>query len=375
MKILIISEYFPSGKDLKFSGGVEARNLFVAKYLSKKHNVTIIASNMYGQKEKEKLFGINIIRIGTKRAYNATTGNFIDRINFIINAISTGKLLDIDLVEGTNYITHFIAKRISQSKKIPVVAWYPDVWVGNWIKNVGYYGLIGEILERFNLNQKFDAYIAISKQTSEKLAKFVKGRIYIVNCGIEKEKYLKKSKNKHSSTIICVSRLTKYKNIKTLIFAFADLSLKIKNSLLIIIGSGPELNNLKNLCKELNISKKVNFYSNLSREKLINYYVSSHIFSLPSTVEGFGIATIEASSFGLPFVNANISVQKEITKNGQGGYLVNSDSPLEYSKKFYKLFTNKILYSKKSREAKNLSKYYDWEKIAAQTENVYKSLI
>ena len=31
----MITEFFPTGKDLKFSGGVEARTFFVAKYLAK----------------------------------------------------------------------------------------------------------------------------------------------------------------------------------------------------------------------------------------------------------------------------------------------------------------------------------------------------
>lgn len=375
MKILILSEYFPGGKGLTFSGGVEARNYFVAKHLSKKHKVTIISSSIYGQKEKENILGINIIRVGKKRNYNASAGSLLERLIFIRDAINKGKSLDIDIVEGTNFITHFIAKRISKSKKIPAVAWYPDVWIGNWIKNAGFYGVIGELLERFNLNQNFDAYIAISKQTSDKLAKYIKKSIHVICCGIEQEKKIKSTKKNIKPTIICVSRLTKYKNIKTLIFAFADLSLRVKNSLLVVVGSGSELNNLKNLCEELNINKKVKFYSNLPREDLIQLYASAHIFSLPSTVEGFGIATIEASSFGLPYVNANIPVLREITKNGQGGYLVNSNSPLEFSQNFYKLFTNKKLYSKKSLEAKNLSKLYDWKNITDQTEKVYKSLI
>lgn len=375
MKILIVSEYFPSGKDLKFSGGVEARNYFIAKNLSKKHTVTVISSRIFGQKEKEKFLGINIIRVGKRRNYKATAGSILERLYFIKKAIKTGKSLDVDIVDGTNFITHLIAKRISKSKNIPAVAWYPDVWLGSWIKNAGFYGVAGELLERFNLNQNFDAYIAISKQTSEKLTKYVKKTIYVINCGIEKEKNIKITKRNNKRTIICVSRLTSYKNIKTLIFAFADLSMRLKGLLLIIVGSGPELNNLKNLCKELNLSKQVKFYSNLSRTDLMNLYASSNIFSLPSTVEGFGIATIEASSFGLPYVNANIPVQKEITKNGQGGFLVNPISPAEYSQRFYKLFTDKKLYLKKSQEAKNLSRFYDWKKISAETEKVYQSLL
>lgn len=374
MNILIISEYFPSPKELRFSGGVEARNLFVGKYLAKKHKVTIITSHLFGQKDKERLYGFDIIRVGKKRKYNATAGSIVDRLSFIREAISSSKYLKADIVEGTNFLTHFIAKRISATKNIPSVAWYPDVWFGKWIANTGFYGLFGEILERINLKFGFDAYIAISKETANKLCKHIKQNVHVIYCGVEKEKSTTKSIKSNKATIICVSRLAKYKNIKTLIFAFADLAIKIKNSQLIIVGNGPEKENLKKMCKELNIGGKIKFYSNVSRSNLINLYKSAHIFSLPSRVEGFGISTIEAASFGLPYVNSDIPVQKEITRNGQGGFLVDPNSPLEFSRKFFQLLSNKELYLKKSAEAKNLSRIYNWQTISKQTEQVYRSL-
>lgn len=374
MKILIISEYFPSGKDLKFSGGVEARNYFISKYLAKKHNITIITSRLTGQKARERLSRINIIRVGKKRTYNAAAGSLLDRLSFLKEATSAGKSLNVDLVEGTNFLTHFIARQISNSKKVPCVAWYPDVWIGQWITNAGAFGILGEIIERINLIFGFDAYIAISKETASKLRKHTKKKIQVIYCGVDKQEVRTTPLKGVSKTILCVSRLTPYKNIKTLILAFADLSTRFKNIGLIIVGSGPELGKLKNLCKQLRLSRKIKFYSNLSRKELLNMYKIAHVFSLPSKVEGFGIATIEAASFGLPYVNSDIAIQKEITKNGVGGFLTDPDSPLEFSRRFANLLENKKVYIKKSKEAKNLSKLYDWQKISGQTEQVYKSL-
>ena len=375
MKILMITEFFPTGKDLKFSGGVEARTFFVAKYLAKRHKVSILVSRTIGSKREENISGIKVFRIGPKRNYSAATSNLISRINFIKNAIRFGANLDVDIIDGGNYIAHFIAKQIANKKKIPVVAWYPDVWIGQWFKNTGPYGLFGEILERINLTRDFDTYIAISKQTALKLQKYVKGKINLIYCGVEKDEFKGNVEKFKNPTIICVSRLTKYKNIKTLILAFAHLTTRIKNARLIIVGTGPEEKSLKNLAHSLKISSKVDFFSNLPRKKLIDIYQTSHIFSLPSTVEGFGIATVEAASAGLPFVNSNIPIQREITKNGQGGYLVQSLAPLSFSQKFYQLFKNKSLYFRKSRDAIKLAEHYKWHKTAFQTEIIYKKML
>ena len=375
MKILLISEFFPTGKDLKFSGGVEARTYFIAKYLSRKHQIFILTSRLYGSKKVEKMGSFTIYRVLPFRRYSPSIGDFISRTQFIYQAIKLGKTLDVDIIDGSNFISHFIARKISQTKKIPVVAWYPDVWIGSWLKNGGLFGVFGEILERLNLLLGFDSYIAISKVTAEKLKKHVKGKINLIPCGVDQAEFEKPVKKFETPTIICVSRLAKYKNLKNLILAFAHLTTKLTNTRLIIVGSGPDYNNLKNLAKALKINSKVQFLSNLSRKELIQQVKSSHIFSLPSLVEGFGISTIESSCAGLPYVISDIAVHRETTKGGQGGFLVDPKSPILFSQKFYNLFTNTKLYQQKAKQAQELAKNYGWSPIAQKTETVYLNLV
>src|SRR3989344_1001947 len=288
MKILFITEFFPSGKELRFSGGVEARTFFIAKNLSKKHKIIVIASRGLKDPKREKMFGFSIYRVGSKRNYAVSVGHLLSIVLFIREAIRIGRTFDVDIVDGGNYISHLIAKQIANYKKIPAVAWYPDVWLNDWIKNVGIYGLFGEVLERVNLLRGFDSYIAISNNTANKLKKFTQKNVHVVYCGVDEKEFMVDRAKFKEPTIISVSRLTKYKNIKTVILAFASLSTKIKNVRLIIVGSGPEENRLKDLVKELKINTRVNFLKNLPRRKLIELYKMSHVFSLPSTVEGFG---------------------------------------------------------------------------------------
>ena len=375
MKILFVTEFFPTGKDLRFSGGVEARTFFIARNLSKKHKITVITSRGIKDPKIEKMFGFTVYKVGPKRDYAASVGHLVSRVLFIKEAIKVGKTLDVDIIDGGNYISHLIAKQIANHKKIPVAAWYPDVWLNDWIKNAGVYGIFGEILERYNMRSNFDAYIAISNQTAQKLKRYTRKKVQIIYCGVDQKEFAISPQKFRFPTIICVSRLTKYKNIKTLILAFSHLSIKVKTARLIIIGTGPEEKKLKNLAKELKIFTKVIFLKNLPRKELIKLYKKSHVFSLPSIVEGFGIATIEAAAAGLPYVNSNINIMREVTRKGKGGFLVNPNDPISFSNKFYDLFTTEKIYKRKSEEAKLLSKNYDWENIAKKTEKIYQSLI
>ena len=371
MKILLVSEFFPTGKDLRFSGGVEARTFFLAKHLAKRHKITIICTKLKGSKVKETMFGFTVCRIGPERRYEATVSDIINRLRFIKEAVKFGQTLDIDIVDGGNFIAHFITKSIAQGKKVSCVGWYPDVWIGSWIKNTGVWGIFGEILERINLFRGFDFYIPISKVVAKKLKKRVAAKLKVIPCGIDWQEFKSSEKKFKEPTIVCISRLAKYKNLRTLIFAFAHLSVKIKNARLIIIGSGPEHSSLESLAKALKISPKVKFLSNLPRKQLISLIKSSHIFTSPSLVEGFGIATIESAACGLPYVISDIAVHREITRGGQGGFLLDPYDALSFSDRLFNLLKNETLYKEKSRQAQALTKNYNWEQISTETESIY----
>ncbi len=378
MKILILSEYFPSGKELKLSGGVETRNYYVAKNLSKHNKVTIIASNIYGQKQKENASGINIIRVGKKRDYNATTGSILDRLIFVKKAINKGKSLDVDIVEGTNFITHLIAKRISQKNKIPVVYWYPDVFIGQWFKTSGAIGgTFGWFLEKYNLLNKANIFISISKQTTNKL---IKNRISskiikTIPCGIEPGEFKQKIVKVSPQVIICISRLVPYKNIEDLIWAYALLAKKNIKCSLKIVGTGPEEQKLRNISSMLKLNNSIKFYKNLPRKQFLKLLQTSYILCSTSSVEGFGINVIEAAASGVPYVLSNLGVFNEITKKGLGGLFFKTRDVKDLADQLEVLLTDKYLYRKKQKEALSLAKTYDWKKISFETAKIYQSLI
>lgn len=374
MRILLISEFFPTGKDLKFSGGVEARTYFVGKEIAKRHTVYVITSRTPGTKDRETINKINVIRVGKTRNYRASAGAILSRINFIKEAISKGKNVDADVVDGSNFITHFIAKRIASCRKIPVIAWYPDVWVGHWYSNAGLSGLFGELLERINLRSKFDAYISISKVTAQKLKKFVEGKIYVIYCGVNTSEFKAKSEKFSLPTVVCISRLTSYKRVEDLVWAFANLIKKGTKMSLLIIGQGPEEKKLRRIIQMLKLNKYVIFKRNLPRRALIQCLKSSYAFCLPSEVEGFGISVIESMAAGIPYVVSDIPVFKEITQNGKGGLIFKTGNIIDLTKKLDNLLVDKDLYTRKLKEGRHLARNYSWHNVAVQTEKIYKTV-
>ncbi|AEK20112.1 glycosyltransferase family 4 protein [Methanococcus maripaludis] len=377
MKILIITEYFPSSENCDIKGGVEARAFYFAKNLAKKHDVTVITSFDAGTLHNETISGINVIRCGKKRNYSHG-GNFIDRLSFIFSAIKTGKRLDVDIVDGYNFISYIIAYKISKFLNIPRVATYHDVWIGEWIKNMGLInGIIGEILERYVLSKKWDKFIAVSKYTKQKLKNkgIREDNISVAYNGIDLENY-NSSNDKEENTICYVGRLVKYKKVDDLIKAVKIVKNDIPNIKLNIVGSGPEEKNLKKIVTEKNLEDNVKFLGFLkSHSEVMEYLKRAKLFSLPSVVEGFGMVTIEAVACTTPYVNSKIPPTVEITHNGLGGILYEPENISELSDSIKCLLNDNDLYLTKQVECKNLSKNYDWKELSKILEKEYLKMI
>ena len=381
MKILLITDFFPIGKDLRFSGGVEARTFFVAKELAKRNDVSVISARLPQTRAKEKMFGFTVYRPGPIINYNSGAPTVFDlhkRLSFIFSAISLGKRISIDIVDGGNFSDHFVAKMISNSKKIPVVFWYPDVFIGQWIKTSGLLGgFAGYLLEKTNMIFSADLFIAISNVTKNKLiaSGVDKAKVVTIPCGVEPNEFKQKVEKSKIPQIICISRLVSYKRIKDLFFAFALVERELKKVRLLIVGGGPQKKELLYLSIELKILNKIQFLENLPRQQLIKKIKGSHLFVLPSAVEGFGISTIESAAAGVPYVVSDIPVFREVTKNGKGGLLFNLGSPTDLAAKIKRLLQHDTFYKKKVEDAKELARFYNWRKIAIDTEKIYQSLI
>ena len=380
MKILLISEYFPKGENLVFSGGVEARTYFIAKNLAKHHKVIVITSKLKGTRKYEIIHGIEVYRVGKARDYQAGANilSLFSILSFIKQAIKTGNSLEPDIVDGGNVICHFIARQIANKHKIPVVFWYPDVYIGQWMKTSGVIsGLSGWFLEKYNLKKKANKFISISNQTTNKLVKnsIPLKLIQKISCGVDLSEYKLKINASSPKSIICISRLVKYKNVSDLIWAFAMVRKKGINCDLKIVGTGPDKEKLKKIAMMLNLKKHVIFFENLPRKDLVRLIKSSAIFCSPSSVEGFGISVIEAAASGIPSVISNIDIYKEITKNGKGTLFFKEKNIKDLSSKIEKLFIEEYVYRKKQKEALKLGGSYEWKKIASQTESIYKNLI
>ena len=223
-------------------------------------------------------------------------------------------------------------------------------------------------VERIVANSQYTKNLAIKIGAEE-------NKIVVINPGVEITKKLNKEtiikvENllKHKfPRLITISRLEKRKNHFNVIMALRNLKQKYPNIIYICIGDGEEEDNIKNITEELNLNEQVMFFKNITTELKQSLLTKSNIFVMPSiinknSVEGFGIAYIEAAQYGLPSLGGKDGGACDAIQNGITGLICDgNDLDDVYFSIDSMLKNNKYLeYGKVAKE--NSSKFL-WDKI------------
>jgi glycosyltransferase involved in cell wall biosynthesis len=148
--------------------------------------------------------------------------------------------------------------------------------------------------------------------------------------------------------VLSLGRLTEQKNISFLLESFATVENGITNARLLIGGSGPDSEKLKNRAKQLGL-QKYDFLGRIPDDELAGLYGIAHVFAITSTYEGGPITVYEALSCGCPVVSTNVGVSPEVVKDGKTGFIVDSHSTEKFSSSLiavlrdYKRFQKNIM--------------------------------
>jgi glycosyltransferase involved in cell wall biosynthesis len=171
-----------------------------------------------------------------------------------------------------------------------------------------------------------------------------------------------------------VGRLSPEKNLNTLMEAFSLFTKQSKGvkSRLLVVGDGPEKENLKNRIFSLKADNDVVFTGfRYDVPRLLNAF---DVFVLPSKTEGSPIALLEAMASGKAIVASNIPAIREIVENGKEAILFEPTDVELLKESLRRLYDDSSLRRTLGENARKRAKQYDVDCILQKVLSVVEKL-
>ena len=177
--------------------------------------------------------------------------------------------------------------------------------------------------------------------------------------------------------LVTVSRLIADKRHADVIQALGLLRGRHPRLRYVIVGDGPEREQLKALAHSLALDDLIEFRGQLGPEHAVSAAWGSSLFVLPSVPEAFGVAYIEAMAGGVPAIGCRGEPgPEEIAATGGGMLLVPPRDPRALAAEIDALLRDPGRLALLGREAREtVARDFTWERCGEQTVESYRAAL
>ena len=142
----------------------------------------------------------------------------------------------------------------------------------------------------------------------------------------------------------------------------------------ICIGYGDEEENLKKLVQELDLGSQVMFFKDISDELKNSLIAKSNIFVMPSiihktSVEGFGIAYVEAAQYGIPSLGGKDGGASDAIDHEKTGLICDGNNLDDIYSSLSSMIKNKK-YLEFGKNAEDYVYKFEWNKILEEYKKI-----
>ncbi len=142
--------------------------------------------------------------------------------------------------------------------------------------------------------------------------------------------------------LIYVGRLGPEKNLSFLLRSFAGAALAFDHLHLMLVGDGPEADNLKDRVQYMQLETRVHFTGMVPYEQLPGYLTLADAFVTASVTEVHPLSVIEAMAAGLPVLGIRSPGVGDIVEDGVTGYLADQEDLAAFTAKMVRLVTDPV---------------------------------
>ncbi len=292
------------------------------------------------------------------------------------------KYENLDLLHVHYAIPHaavaYMAKKIllTEGRYVPVIT----TLHGTDITLVGKHRTFAPVVA-FSIN-KSDGVTAVSEYLSRQTKEHfdIKTNIEVIYNFIDFDRFKKVDKD-HFKKLIApdgerilthVSNFRKVKRVEDVIEVFKRVYQEVPSKLL-LIGDGPERQNLEELCREIGLCHEIRF---LGKQDAVEELLAiSDLFIIPSANESFGLAALEAMACEVPVISSNVGGLPEVNIHGETGFLSDVGDVDEMAENAIRILKDEKVLQEFRKNALAQAKRFDIKEILPKYEAYYEHIL
>lgn len=321
--------YFTDSYTPYISGVVRSIQILTEELDKRGHSSFIFCPAYSERTEEQRTYRFASLPAPTNR-------DFVLPLPFSPRLQSTVRMLDLDIIHvHTPFLMGSLGASIAKRFNLPLVFTHHTLY-----HNYAHYlplgrKMVSEIIRQWDKNfcSRCDLIIAPSQFVSELIRRSgVETPISVVPTGLPgtgnsgntqwlREKFALGPDNK---ILLYVGRLGKEKNIYFLLRAMEMIANLRKDTILALVGTGPEEEGLRELVRKSNLRQYVFFTGRVSNKELQDCYAAADLFVFASQTETQGMVLGEAKFSGLPIVVLYSPCMAEMVFHGKDGFLAHT---------------------------------------------------
>jgi glycosyltransferase involved in cell wall biosynthesis len=283
--------------------------------------------------------------------------------------IRIGKEQNFDFIFTIFHPFHLVPKAaVSCGKdlKIPVIIKVDDAI---YQKASGLKNLQRKLEKMYNSKtlQQGNKILVPNQYTKELVSQYynVKSdKISVITNGTEVGNY--QESNLDSSQIIFSGAMYHHRGIDILLEAVKDVVKEKADTKFVLLGDGPELNQLKKITSEKKLEGNVDFKGWIDRNEIPKHLAASSIGigplrSTEVTKHALPIKVLEYMSAGLPIIAAKDTLPEDVLEEGKNGFFIKDST--ELGKKILELLNNEELRKRMGKNSKEMVSKFDWKNV------------
>lgn len=268
--------------------------------------------------------------------------------------------------------SHFLRQSFSVSREIsryPSVKFFATIHDSNLSVNISYRQI--NQLRYIDINSS--NLFSVSPSLHDNLTKYqIKSTLLNNIIDTDLFKYSKNNLIQNQNLFVSAGYLTHRKGMDVLLYAWSVARI-FPYFKLVIMGDGPELDNLIKISNELELQDSVQFYGAYTRSQFATILCGAVAFVLASRQESFGVVYAEALAAGVPVIGTFCGGPESLINN-TNGKLVHVESSDELANAMIEFSLN-INSFDRTRISSEINEKFGAKKIANDLIKYYKKAI